>query len=190
MEKSGKKVGKVGNFLFFSRSAVTRHPRSCSERGPSARSCQKINFNYFFWGGPRFFPFYIFPVFIFSPFFPLPPPFPPPFFLLFIPNFFLILVVKIPKKQGDLTSLLFLRCNSLRYTSFFTMSVLLFTHISGTLPNFSSIFPFFPFSPFRKVKMGKKKHQLFPCFPPFSPFFPFFPLHDGGGQNVSEAPRD
>ena len=35
----------------------------------------------------------------------------------------------------------------------------------GTLPNFSSIFPFFSFSPFRKVKMEKKKHQIFPIFP-------------------------
>ena len=88
----GNSKGKVGKkweiFVFLSQSAVTRHPRSCSKRGPSARSCQKINFNYFFWGGVYFFPFYIFPLFFpfFPPFFPTFPPLFSPFYTQFFPD--------------------------------------------------------------------------------------------------------
>ena len=129
--KSGKNVGKVGKFLFFSRSTVTRQPRSCSERGPSARSCQKINFKYFY---PPFSP--LFPP-TFSHFFPLFPPFPTfshifsPFFSPFPPFFSLFRAVKIPKKRGDLTSILLRRCNSLRYTSCSRMSSLLLTQLKA-----------------------------------------------------------
>ena len=84
--KSGKNVGKMWekweNFFFFSRSTVTRQPRSCSERGPSARFCQKINFKYFFPLSPPLFPPFsppLFPTFshFFPHFFPLSPLFSP-----------------------------------------------------------------------------------------------------------------
>ena len=48
-------------------------------------------------------------------------------------------------------------------------------------------FPFFPIFPRRNGKVGEKIMKFFPFFP-FFLLFPYF--YDGGGHNVSEAPRD